>query len=237
MIDRKSPIFICGNVKAGTTLVQSLLDSHPELFVIPIELKFFKFAALPTLSPHNTLFSPKVKPAVPLQWSTSRKAADIVSDIISHKDFERLLAGTKNNRGIIIKQDEVDRSKLSKCLNNIEKDSLRNTYMNIVSCIYESTKGNTKNSPRFVEKTPHLEEYCQEINRWFEAPKFLHVMRNPYANIYSLRKSDSIVSDLRGEVYGPTAKSYYFMEKNKKNIEKYKVVKYEDVVLDTRNTI
>ena len=39
---RDRPIFICGHPKAGTSLVRSILDSHPQLVVYPEETVFFR---------------------------------------------------------------------------------------------------------------------------------------------------------------------------------------------------
>lgn len=44
MKDQKSPIFVCGLRKSGTSLVKRLLDGHSELFVCPAnELHIFKY--------------------------------------------------------------------------------------------------------------------------------------------------------------------------------------------------
>jgi hypothetical protein len=39
---RDHPVFICGHPKAGTSLVRSILDSHPQLIVYPEETVFFR---------------------------------------------------------------------------------------------------------------------------------------------------------------------------------------------------
>ena len=38
----KDPIFLLGCHKSGTSLLRSLFDGHPDLFVIPIEAHFFQ---------------------------------------------------------------------------------------------------------------------------------------------------------------------------------------------------
>ena len=76
-----------------------------------------------------------------------------------------------------------------------------------------------------------------ELNTWFPEARFVHVLRNPYANIYSLRKGRRTTPDLRNTFYRPTAKSHYFMERNQRYIENYKVVWYEDIVLRTKETM
>src|SRR3569832_319873 len=38
----RSPVFICGTARSGTTLLRDLLDGHPELVVIPVESGFYQ---------------------------------------------------------------------------------------------------------------------------------------------------------------------------------------------------
>ena len=40
----RSPVFVCGPARAGTTLLRDLLDGHPELAVIPVETGFYGMA-------------------------------------------------------------------------------------------------------------------------------------------------------------------------------------------------
>src|SRR5512139_3164150 len=39
---RDSPVFIAGHPKSGTSLLRSVLDSHPELVAYPEESQFFR---------------------------------------------------------------------------------------------------------------------------------------------------------------------------------------------------
>ncbi|MGE5223096.1 MAG: sulfotransferase, partial [Omnitrophica WOR_2 bacterium] len=39
---RDRPVFICGHPKSGTSLLRSLLDSHPQVIVYPEETSFFR---------------------------------------------------------------------------------------------------------------------------------------------------------------------------------------------------
>lgn len=107
-----------------------------------------------------------------------------------------------------------------------------------MNAIYESLTSN-KNSgdPIFVEKTPSNEEYAKELRNWFPGSTFFHVLRNPYANIYSKRKGEKRPHSLRKRVYRPTAKSLYFMERNDRYLEEHYIVKYEDLVSKTEKTM
>ena len=39
---RDSPVFIAGHPRSGTSLLRSVLDSHPELVAYPEETSFFR---------------------------------------------------------------------------------------------------------------------------------------------------------------------------------------------------
>ena len=74
--------------------------------------------------------------------------------------------------------------------------------------------------------------------RRFPNSKFIHIIRNPYSNLVSLirykgKKSyptlEKIVSTL--------VQSHYYMYRNERLISNYKIIKYEDLVSDTEETM
>src|SRR6185503_18605589 len=49
------PVFICGHQRSGTTLLQNLLDDHPQLLVLPSEGTYFaSFAYVARVAPATT---------------------------------------------------------------------------------------------------------------------------------------------------------------------------------------
>ena len=106
----KKVVFIAGNAKSGTTLVQSLLDGHPSLSVIPIELKFFKFARLPSLPPGN------MPPPEHPEWKTPIPREEwgyrqLKKEILSHSDVKDLVNGEGISRNVKLSDEKIDRKK------------------------------------------------------------------------------------------------------------------------------
>jgi len=231
----KKVVFIAGNAKSGTTLVQSLLDGHPSLSVIPIELKFFKFARLPSLPPGN------MPPPEHPEWKTPIPREEwgyrqLKKEILSHSDVKDLVNGEGISRNVKLSDEKIDRKKIVDDFVKSECGSQKDTYISIIKSIVSSIQGISHGGVPVV-KNPHLEEYAQELKSWFPEAKFVHVLRNPYANIYSLRKGRRSTPRLRNNFYRPTAKSHYFMERNLRYVEGYEVFRFEDIVLDTECTI
>ena len=42
--ENKNYVFILGQHKSGSSLLRSLLDGHPDLFVIPVETHYFSLS-------------------------------------------------------------------------------------------------------------------------------------------------------------------------------------------------
>jgi len=228
-------VIICGNPKSGTTLLQALLDWHDSLFVVPIELKYFDYVNLPHLPPGNFVHK-EMGNGIPIPSVNPPSNEQVVEYISSVRDLGNLINGKLRARNINI-DEGIDIEKLNKSLDEIgENGEKKELYKELLNSIKSSVKKYKNENVTIVEKTPHYEEFAQEIDCWFDNVFFIHVMRNPYANINSVRKNDVLVRSLR-ETYKMTAKSYYFMERNKKYIDSYKVIRFEDLVLDTENVI
>jgi protein-tyrosine sulfotransferase len=228
------PIFILGFAKSGTTLLQSLLDNHPELFVLPVEIQFFKYPNIYSLPPGNM-------PSPPLPtWKTPIPRNDVTlseirDDILSHADFEQVLKTKHIERNIALPDFNVD--KFLSIIKNKHPESLKELFLSFFEAFFLAWKENEDvYRYRFVEKTPHQEEYAQELKEWFPNAKFIHVLRNPYANLYSMTKVSHTKKSNR-HIYSDIAKSFYFLERNKRYIDNYHVVKYEDIVFSTESTM
>lgn len=235
---KRGPVFVLGNAKSGTTLVQALLDSHPELFVIPVELKFFKFVRGPSLPPGNMPPPPYSEHKTPITRERISEK-DFKERIVSHSDIKHLIDGKKISRNVKIKKQKFDKKNFEKSFIKEKHNSYKEVYVSLLESFRSSIsipEATTADS-MYVEKTPHLEEYAMELKSWFPNARFVHVLRNPYANIYSLRKGRKTTPYLRNNFYRKMAKSHYFMERNKRYIGEYKVFRFEDIVLDTERTV
>jgi hypothetical protein len=92
----------------------------------------------------------------------------------------------------------------------------------------------------FVEKTPLQEEYATVLDRWFPDAKFVHVTRNPYALLTSLRKR-SVRSggypDIGRRMIDPIKASYYFLEVNRRVIPEYHVLNYDELLRNPESVV
>lgn len=236
MATERGPVFIAGHTKAGTTLLQALLDGHGELFVVPVELKFFKFPALPSLPPGNMPPPPLPEFKTPIPRSEV-PVEQIKDEILSHGDVYDLLVGKTISRNIDIGDLAFDTDLFCDRVQASKDETLPGLYESLLDAFFEAA-GDQRNPEEllFVEKTPNIEEYAQELTGWFSDARFVHIVRNPYANIHSLRKARWRTTPLRN-TYRAMAKSHYFLERNRRYLDQYKVVRYEDLVLDTTDTI
>lgn len=283
-----APVFVVGHLKSGTTLLQSLLDGHPELFVLPLELKFFKSAPVPTLPPGNRppgelpgYRVPTLDPSLPLER--------IRDEVLSHGDPAVFLERREVMRNVDLSRYPFDEGVFRGELERAEPESLRELYLSLVEAFHAAAReganggggarasggAETRDDPgsagrpardgagaaanpaeeeaeagdggggggipgppsRFVEKTPQQEEFAEELAAWFPEARFLHVLRNPYAVVNSLTRDTTVHRSRRHRIYRPMAKSFYFLERNLRYLERYRAVRYEDVVSEPEATM
>lgn len=232
------PVFIVGNVKSGTSLLQSLLDGHPELFVLPVELKFFRYTGLPYLSPSNRPLGRVDRWRSPLPAPGPRSPDDVLDDLLATGDLHRFLETGTIPRNLDLRSVAFGGDRFVSALRSRNFASLRELYVGIVECFRESLRvPAARGASRFVEKTPRQEEFAGELHRWFPGARFVHVLRNPYANVHAELLGGRFQRERRHRVYRPLAKSLYQMERNARSLPGYRIVRYEDVVLRPDETL
>ena len=219
----KNSVFILGAHKSGSSLLRSLLDGHPDLFAIPFEMHFFQFAnywvdyRLRRVKPKNTTLN-EIKDAY-------------IRNVTIYNSFSDPL-GDANMLG---------RIDLQMFLETIDRDV--ETFSELIDLYIDATYSsltNLKIQPwqRIVEKSVENAEFALDINLMFTGSKFIHILRNPYSNIVSIRHHISkkgfpslmpIVSSLNN--------SFYYLYKNKRLIDEYLVIRYEDLLINTKDTM
>lgn len=211
----KKPIFIFGAHKSGTTLLRSLLDGHPELFVIPIETHIFQFNGYWIDYPYRKNF--------PNKPSIDKVKRNYLEWIISTNNLPADFKGGEVPTDWDIKLFEEYLDKKGK-FENI-KDSIETFFL----AIAHSLKADP--SKRFVEKSVENAEFGIELEKIFPDAKFIHIIRNPYANIVSLRKfAIGYQYPFLKPIYEALYNNYFFLYKNRNNIRNYKIIRYEDIV-------
>lgn len=221
------PIFILGAHKSGTSLVRSILDGHPDLFVIPIESHFFQNRKYwvdndyrferPSKVNHREIYNRFIK-----YIERTNNSDDKYSDSISKNIFN-------------ISRFKYKFSKINRIINDDKK--LIQKYFN---AIYYSLHGNNlPENKRVVEKSVENAEFAIELSNLFPKAKFINIIRNPYSNIVSLRnyKSMNFGYPIIYRIIKTLYNNYYFLYKNRKLIKNYFVIRYEDLVTHPKKIV
>lgn len=242
------PIFVVGHVKSGTTLLQSLLDGHPALWVLPLELKFFQYADVPKLPPGNRPRGELPGYRVPLTWHDP-PLERVREEVLGNSDPADFLAGRPVSRNLRLGDYPFDEGLFRQRLEAATPASARELFVQLVEAFHAAHRSAAAEvdeaaappadgpDPRLVEKTPQQEEFAQELKRWFPRARFLHVLRNPYAVVNAEARDKTVHRSRRHRLYRPLAKSLYFLERNVRYVEDYRVVRYEELVLETGRTM
>ena len=222
-MENKNYVFILGPHKSGSSLLRSLLDGHPNLFVIPIETHYF------SLSKRFWVNYPF--------WS--QKAESKKSD---PKDFIQHVSNYVNNSSKyrdVQKADFIDLEKFKTRLveNWPDLNQTKEEVVNYFDSIYYSMFSKPIDKDLIVvEKSVSNAENAIRFKNLFPGAKFIHIIRNPYANLLSFRnyriKMDNKFPSLRYLIECLKV-NYYYMYKNQEIIDNYCIVKYEDLVSNT----
>jgi hypothetical protein len=160
----KSPVFICGYPKSGTTLLLALLDRHPELLVFPEETRFFQqIAGFPQRqNPEYLLKQTSIKLFAREEFEMGSGYRDY-----SQIDFSRF--------------EETFRSLWNTCF------TTQPSILEIIMQSYGWVTGQM-DSKYWVEKTPLNEKYLGKAHTWWPDMKAIYILRDPRDNFCSYRK-------------------------------------------------
>lgn len=232
------PIFILGCSKSGTTLLRNLLDGHNELFAIPSETHFFQ----------------NIKYWVSYQFRATKPkniSIDEVKDNLA--DWVAYLNKTEDVFADSFTKDRWNIEILQKHLYQQSIANIKELSDVFWSALHAALyKEELPPGKRIVEKSVENAELVFEWLNFYPDAKFIHIVRNPYSNLVSLRKyldkqtknrkvlfprkNVSYFPHLRKAVYS-MYNSFYFLEKNKKLIDNYKIITYEELVSQTEKTM
>lgn len=219
------PVFILGAHKSGSSLLRNLLDGHSELFVLPLECHFFQMARywvdyrLRRTSPEHLSYNEIKQSYIQLvehynNVSDPMADANLVGRINVHA-FQAYL---------------LDQPVTS--LTDLICEFAKGLHIGL----YNSSLPDGK---RVVEKSVEHAEFAVDLKNMFPDAKFIHIVRNPYANLVALRRYQ-----MRRKSYpliphnlSALKNSFYYLYRNQRQIEPYLVVRYEDVLLDTKSTM
>jgi hypothetical protein len=212
--------FIAGAAKSGTTLLVSLLDSHPELLVMPQDTAYF--------------------PTVLTKYGARGRQAQF--DYLTKESWTNVLFGFQAMRG---RQDYADFPK-EKFLETFEQVAfdpankkrdllvlMMEAYAQVVDVPLEGVK-------RWVEKTPANRNYVPEIFDQFPNAKLLLTMRDPRALLSAQIALENTRKTRRFSVYYVVAhwRAAAKLARRIRNDEMPGfVVGYEDLALDPKSSM
>lgn len=218
----KPPIFVVGCARSGTTLLKSLFDGHSETLVFPIEMKFFRFARFQTF--FNFTDGERFGPQ------------EIAAEIADSHYFDYLKGCDPKDFSY-----QVFRRYLLHV--SEETTSYADAFLSLFAALMTGLGRDPGeiDDVRCVEKTPFQEEYAVLLKTWFPTARFVHIIRNPYAILCSLRGAakwwgGAQVPRLRRHLQNMKT-SFRFLMWNQEVMTDYFTVRYEDLVLDTEGVM
>lgn len=178
----EKPIFILGHPKSGTTLLNSILDNHPELINIPEETQFFRYI-YPRIQKFYYKLSPKFI-----------KRRIIIRDIFLNTYLRRLqISSPSEISGEIRDYSQLNFSCYKKNVNkylSVNKLTEANIYKSLAYAL-NLQHPSQATVQGWVEKTPRNEIHTDKLIKWFPKAKFIHLLRDPRDNYVSLKKHRS----------------------------------------------
>lgn len=223
-----NPIFILGSHKAGTSLLRNLLDGVDGLFVIPIELHCFEYSGL--------WVDYEIRRSVPTETSFEQVLERIEKSISrSNQD-----TGQKEKFGgdSIVDAGKWDVKSLRDHLETkgralYDTQDLRNFFDTYVEAVHIGLHGRLPEpGTRFVEKSVENAEFATLLKKLYPGAKFVHIVRNPYATLVSIRKFKPYKGHYPylGTFLNALENSYYYAYHNPLVVKDYQVICYEQLL-------
>lgn len=222
------PVFLLGSHKSGTSLLRSLLDSTPGFFTIPVETHFFQFTgfwvdylfrrSLPETLAFEQILN-KMLDHIALSNKSRSKTSD--SSLFGRWDVDRFVSMMREKGGEAFEQQGFQ--------------GLMTVY---VQAIHWSLYQKEMADERIVEKSVEHAEYAVLLEKFYPEAKFIHIVRNPYATLAAIRRYTAVKGyPFLGRHIGVLKNSFYYLYKNPLCIKNYKIIRYEDLVQETRKTM
>jgi hypothetical protein len=171
---RDSPVFIAGHPKSGTSLLRSVLDSHPALVAYPEETNFFR-RYLPRAASTNLqgklALSDQYLTHI-FEWNQNNPPAHQVG--FPDRDYSHIP---------IIEVRQVVREYIA------ERFKHDGDMLSAVILAFGKVSGQlTALSHYWVEKTPYNERFAGQIFAWWPEAKIVHTVRDPRDNFTSYHR-------------------------------------------------
>jgi len=216
-------VFIAGHRKTATTMLLNLFDGHPELAVYPTDVNVF-YGYFPVFT--EGTFTEKER--------LDRIQRVVFDDLYSFDIFKN--------------KDDIERFR-KLFLKYVRGQNLQdmNVVLQSIASAFRKVSGQDGDNLKFqIFKETSLEIYASEIFERFQDVKFIHIVRDPkdnYAAIKAGVKRYSTFGDdektLLNSVLnrGKLGMKLASLNKQVFGDSRYKVVRFEDIVLNPKETL
>jgi hypothetical protein len=217
------PVFICGHHRSGTTLLQQLLDGHPQLVVVPSE---------------GTLFSSfrYVARSSPTKADIERFAVNWVERFVDPNFEPHFKLGRTGSTNPSV--EFVRRLLMWDRLLRASRPVWRRVVpLMAVAAAYQDRAVEHDQIRGWADKTPLNENHVKRLTVVKQA-RFIHMIRRPTDTLASLRhamRGARFDAAMHSEAIG---RSFKLASKNQRLYrDRYLVVRYEDLVENTVATM
>lgn len=215
------PIFICGHAKSGTSLLVNLLDGHPALVTMPGDSH-----AVHVAEQYASAHSQTERDAWQLYWLSR------LINPTGQKPF--WLLGTKDAPYINLLaylaywREQYDGMAAA-------------PFLAVVLAYFCANPHRPSEPAAWVAKTPANEYRVDTLLRHYPTARFVHVVRNPFANLVSMKRL-SIFRSGRAYTVRSAHRIRRSMQQGTRNQQRlgdarYHFVRYEDLVADPESTL
>jgi len=218
------PVFICGHPKAGTSLLRSLLDDHPQLVTYPEETLFFR------------RFLPQAK------GKTLGEKERLAAELLFHI-FEWNTENPPAHQAGYPDRDYADYisfADVRNAFNAISEVKMAHDgdlLFASVMAFGEATGRVGAKTKWWVEKSPYNENFFAQIRAWWPGAKCIHIVRDPRDNFasYQHKHSEWTPGFFAGNWRASTARG--LANRDMAGTDAYWMLRYEDLVRKPEETI
>lgn len=224
----KQPIFILGSHKSGTTLLRNLINGAPDLFVVPLEAHFFQFTGF------------WVDYALRRSYPQTLSFQDVLTRMTEHLQRSNSIASPTSD-SILVGRWQLDAftdTMMAHARSAFEKSDWRAFFDAYIVALHVGFHGELPTVNRFLEKSVENAEYAILLKKLYPDATFVHIVRNPYATLVSLRRHMSRAGfPMLGPALSALNNSFYYVYKNPKCLPDYLIIRYEDLLESPEKTM
>lgn len=228
----QSPIFILGCHKSGTSLVRSLLDGHPEIdFVYPNELHYFRVAGCESRYPLGSRF--------PRPRDLTEFAKQALKTLEPAARGSTAFAPFGPHSTLDAFSPELFMRAMLREPQPTDSQARFIRYLDATALALGYDLGRLGRPARIVEKSVSNIEFAPALKRFFPDSHFIHVLRNPYANMIAIRtakRGPDSIGALRPFVQAIRLSFAQAMD-HSRTLSGFQVVRYEELLQDPERTL